>query len=204
MRRPCLLRAALAVLLLSACASSSAAPASRPGSAATPSVRSAAGIGASPGAAQSVALPCLEAIAPESHPSGDSTVVLGVVALPTGEARTFALQTSLSGENDPTARLFAKQGLEVKAGAAFEIVVPDEVADRFSVGWGNPGRRTRRLVVQGCDEGSAWLAYAGGYWVRHVGCLPLIVRAGGREQRVLIGVGAPCPGQKPPPKPTQT
>src|SRR5207253_11145210 len=123
-----------------------------------------------------------------------------------------------SGERDPSARLFAKEGLFIKTDAALELVVPDQVASRFAIGWGSPARRTRHLVVQGCppgscaadhgssvcDSSSSWLGYPGGYSVRQVGCLPLLVRAAGQEQRVLIGVGAPCPGQQPPPDPTNT
>jgi hypothetical protein len=152
----------------------------------------------------SVTLPCLDSPGSEAHPAAGSTVVLGVVALPTSETMGTALQTSPSGESDTNARLFAKQGLDVKTGADLEIVVPDEVANGFSIGWGSPVRRTRHLVVDPCESSSPWLAWAGGYWVRQVGCMPLVVRSRGREQRVLIGVGAPCPGQRPPPQPTQT
>jgi hypothetical protein len=199
------MRAALPEVLLSACSHASPDPSQRPEVGATPSVGpSISETGASAGAAPSVTLPCSQAIDSELRPSTASRVVLGVVALPTSDAAPVALQTSLSGEPDRSARLFAKQGLEIKIGAAFEIVVPDEVANRFSIGWGSPGRRTRHLVVPGCDGSPDWLAYAGGYWAQQVGCMPLLVTAGGQEQRVLIGVGAPCPGQRPPPQPTQT
>ena len=204
MRRLSLGRVAVAVLLLSAC-SQATPPANPTNPGATPSVGSSSTAVSPPtGVASSTTMPCHAVIGSESRPASDSTVVLGVVALPTSDARGHALQTSLSGERDPAGRLFAKQGLEVRAGGAFEIVVPDEVADRFSSGWGNPGRRTRQLDVQDCHSGSQWLVYAGGYWVQRVACLPLIVRAAEQEQRVLIGVGAPCPGQRPPPQPTQT
>jgi hypothetical protein len=207
------MRAAVAVLLLVACSPPSAAPPNGPASRATPSSGSAT---REPGAAPSATLTCSDAIGSDLPPR-DLAVVLGVVALPTSEASRFALQTALSGERDPAARLFAKQGLLIRTGVSFEIVVPDEVASRFAIGWGSPARRTRDLVVGGCpsgscaadhgsaicDSSSAWLAYPGGYWVQQVGCLPLLVRAAGREQRALIGVGAPCPGQRLPPAPTQ-
>lgn len=67
------------------------------------------------GAAPSLELQCSESIATLVHPSSGNTVVLGVVALPTSDAMAFALQTDLSGERDPTARLFAKSGLEINA-----------------------------------------------------------------------------------------
>jgi hypothetical protein len=148
-----------------------------------------------------VTLTCIEGF-PEVAPTPELTVVLGVVALPTAETMAAALQTSASGEVDPSARLFAKWGLYVRADAALELIVPDEVADRFSIGWGPPAPRTRRLVVDRCRGNSEWLAFVGGYWVRDPGCMPLLVRTGGQEQRVLIGIGAPCHGQHPPPAPT--
>lgn len=143
--------------------------------------------------------------------------MLGVVALPAAATRPTALQTARSGERDPRARLFAKWGLWIKVDARFELVVPREAADRLSIMWGSPGQRTQHLLVPGCQAGTCsandgsgacdrsdeWLAYAGGYLVRQVACLPLLVRASGQQQRVLIGVGAPCPGQKPPPQPTE-
>lgn len=198
---------ALAVLVLTTCSPTSTTTSNRPASGATPSVGSST---SEAGAAPSLELPCSESIASLLQPSSGNTVVLGVVALPTSDARAFALQTDLSGERDPTARLFAKSGLEINAGAAFEIVVPDEAANRFSIGWGSPAKRTRHLVVRGChaesswaarvgsaicDSGFTWFAYAGGYWLQQVGCLPLLVRAGGQQRRILIGVGAPCAGQ---------
>ena len=38
-----------------------------------------------------------------------------------------------------------------------------------------------------------WLVFAGGYEVDVAMCVPLIVRTGGREQQVRIGVGTGCP-----------
>jgi hypothetical protein len=64
---------------------------------------------------------------------------LGVVALPTSDNMKAALQTRVSGEADPAARLFAKTGLVIRVDAAMELIVPGEVADRLSIGWGSPG-----------------------------------------------------------------
>lgn len=58
--------------------------------------------------------------------------------------------------------------------------------------------------MRGCRDSrrsESWLAYAGGYETAKAGCLTVEVRAGAERQRVQIGVGAPCPGQKPPPQP---
>jgi hypothetical protein len=135
-------------------------------------------------------------------PPGGYQVVLEAVALPTATAQPAALQTAVSGEADPEARLFAKTGLLVRGGAAFEIIVPDEARPGFSVGWGSPAVRARAVTVA-CD-GDGWLAFAGGYWVSEVGCRPLLVRTSGLEATVEIGVGAPCAGQDPPPEPTES
>ena len=53
-------------------------------------------------------------------------------------------------------------------------------------------------------EGGKWLAYAGGYWIDHPACVPIIVRTGGKQQTVHIGIGTPCPGQQPPQGPSQS
>lgn len=205
MRQTARVPAAMAVLVLSACVDAPPTVSNHP------EPNSAASYG-SPTAPPSTTLHCSAAIDSLVSPSTGYTVILGVVALP------IAVQTNASGQPDPTARLFAKSGLEIWAGAALEIVVPEQIADRFSIGWGSPPRRTRQVVVQGCPEGSCpgnygsggcdrasrWLVYAGGYWGKEVDCLPLEVVAGGRTQQVLIGFGAPCPRQKPYPQPTQT
>jgi len=131
--------------------------------------------------------------------------VLDVVALPTS-SKAAALQTGRTGDPDPAVRLFAKTGLVIKAGTKFEMVVPDEAKDMVSIGWGGtPSTRSRRVTVS-CSaraSSSAWQVYVGGYWVPRPACVPLIVRAGGKEQRVLIGLGTPCPGQRPPQGPSE-
>lgn len=118
-----------------------------------------------------------------------------------------ALQTSRTGDSGST-RLYAKTGLLIRAGATFQLSVPVRVAGRFAIGWGSPAVPTHRLLVTGCrppaGEHGQWLAYAGGYFVHHVMCAPLRVAAAGRTRQVRIGIGAPCPGQRPPPQPSET
>ena len=143
-----------------------------------------------------VTLACRDSIATPSQPDAGLTAVLGVVALPTTGT---ALQTAPSGE--PTGRLFAKAGLVVRAGSALDLVVPAGVG--LLIGWGNPAPRTSHLVVASCP-GAGWLAFAGGYWVDHPACASLLVRVGGHQQRVSIGVGAACPGERPPAQPTSS
>ncbi|MFG2480230.1 hypothetical protein [Streptomyces fagopyri] len=91
------------------------------------------------------------------------------------------------------AGLFAKQGLTVRAGRTFDLVVPPEERNRLAIGWGGSGTKIWRLHVS-CPRRTdgTWLAFPGGYYVPRRACVTLIVRAKGTEQRVQIGVGAAC------------
>lgn len=128
-------------------------------------------------------------------------VVLGVVGLPTSEAGP-ALQAGPGGNGPGFPDLFAKTGLIVRAGAQVELETQEQPGNRTALGWGSWTQEppTRRFVVPGCpdDRGTGWLAYAGGYYADRPLCLPLTVRADGREQQVRVGVGTACPGQAPP------
>jgi hypothetical protein len=187
---------ALAVIIgvaigLSACSSSSASratgQASSTASTAIPTTTTTAAPSGPP-----VTLDCHDVIHDAAVPYAASSVIFDRVVLPTGRT----LQVASSGEKSPSARLFAKQGLLIRPDATFEMIVPAEWSARLTIGWGNPGRRTHHLVVTGCPAptaGAKWLAFAGGYWVAEPACVPVIVRADGREQLVHIAVGTPCP-----------
>ena len=135
-------------------------------------------------------------------PPDDFQIVLGVVALPTSP-RAAALQTTSVNDPDPLLRLFAKTGLFIKAGTRFELIVPDQPADRLAIGWAN-STPSRRVIVANCPDGrhTGWLHYPDGYWLSAPACVSLIVRADGKDQLVHIGLGTPCPGQQPPPGPS--
>ena len=151
-------------------------------------------------------LPCDEFIATQP-PAHDMRVVLGVVALPRSPHSRRALQTARSDLHDPAARLFGKSGLDVRAGARLRLIVPGPLRNQFSIGWGNAseGHRGTTIGVDGCTgpQGAKWLAYAGGYYARDPFCAPLIFAVHQQRRRVRIGVGKACPGQRPPPQPTQ-
>ena len=135
-------------------------------------------------------------------PPDDMTIYFDSVALPTSDRYPTALQTGAQGEfaHDRAGRLFAKTGLYFKPGHAFEVIVPDELRDRLSIGWGS---RSWSVVVGECVGAPAeWLALPGGYWVADPLCAELIVRSAAGEQRVQIGLGVACPGQAPPPQPS--
>lgn len=139
-------------------------------------------------------------------PAPDLEVVLGSVALPTAP-KASALQTAPSGEPQPALRLYAKTGLAVRSGARIEIEVPAGMRNRLAIGWGGAPSTPSWLIRIRCPPVAGrpvWYAYAGGYWLPRTGCLSLIVRVNGREQRVHVGLGTPCPGQQPPQGPSST
>lgn len=150
-------------------------------------------------------LPCREVIG-TGQPVSGMHVVLGVVALPASPWMRRALQTARSGLPDPRARLFAKEGLVIRAGARLRLIVAQRLRDRLSIGWGNAGEghRGSTIAVDACSgpRGARWLGYAGGYFVRDPMCAPLIVDANGQRQQVQIGIGKACAGQRPPVEPT--
>lgn len=152
----------------------------------------------SPAPAGESTLACGDSI-DEDAQVGPLRVVLGVVALPVSPGYQ-ALETSPTGAGNGALRLFAKTGLLVKPGTAFELIVPGQFAGHLSIGWGSPGTPSQRVVVSDCaNPGGGWLAYAGGYWIDHPACVAIVVRAGGQRQQVRIGLGTPCPGQQAPP-----
>jgi hypothetical protein len=151
------------------------------------------------GAGGGSVLPCSTGTRVSDATVAPFRVVLGVVALPVSPGYP-ALQTSLA--NGPR-RLFAKNGLFIRPGTTFELIVPARLTGRLSIGWETP---SRRVVVSGCasPRGGGWLAFVGGYWIDHPACVRVIVRSGGRQQQVPIGLGKACPGQRPPQGPSQS
>jgi hypothetical protein len=202
------LPATVIAMLLVGCTSSGVA--SRPGKAgsATASGRNSTqpnGTATSPAApAGESALTCGNYVDGKAAPAAPLRVVLGVVALPASPGYP-ALGTSLSGDSNRALRLFAKTGLVIRPGATFELIVPAPFANRLSIGWGKPGTPSHRVIVNNCSgPGGGWLAYAGGYWIDQPACVPIIVRTGSKQTEVHIGVGTPCPGQRPPQGPSQS
>jgi hypothetical protein len=193
--------AAAACVLLVGCTSRHTQAPTKPATASTRPISTSVTTASQPAAAAT--LPCRNYIDTHPPPAGFQ-IVLGVVALPTSPSYS-ALQTSLTGAGNGPLRLFAKTGLVIKNRESFELIVPTEVADHLSIGWGGgPSTPSHRVVVSNCASagGSGWLAYPGGYWIDHPACVPLIVKAGTRQQEVHIGLGTPCPGQAPPQGPS--
>ena len=127
------------------------------------------------------------------------TVVAQRVALP-----VRALQAPPPSERaGPNAWFFAKDGLVVRSGTTFELVVPEGWRGRFALSWGQ-APLTHHLRVEPCGPKRPqsfignWQAFAGGYYVPEPACVPLIVRTPKKDYRVKVGVGVACPGQAPP------
>lgn len=196
MRRLALSGAIAAALLTCACSAGSTQPDTTK---APPDSSSADGSDMAPVGSSST-LDCADSIGTDP-PGNDLQTVLGVVALPTSKTST-ALQT-ISHPGADRQRLFAKTGLVVRAGTEFELVVPDRVGSHLRIQWGGHPTSmppSHRVVVPQCPDtgGTGWLVFAGGYWLDHPACLPVVVRAAGKHQSVDIGLGTPCPGQRRP------
>ncbi|WP_067170584.1 hypothetical protein [Microtetraspora niveoalba] len=156
----------------------------------------------SPSPAPSGSVRCADAISGEPAPPDGFEIIGGAVALPTNVVRTEALQAATAELPDGSRGSFAKQGLLVRRGHHVELTVPENLTGRAWMIWGLPGKPGARVVVGRCEAKDEWAVFAGGYLVRDTGCLPVRVRVdGGPVQEVTIGVGAPCPGQGPPPRP---
>ena len=150
-------------------------------------------------AATRTTLMCADQIGWPRSPAPGSSVTFGRVALPTKKA----LGAVKLHPKNPRSRYWAKQGLLVKPGTSFELIVPVAWVSRLTIQWGSPGTPTRHLWVTNCRSkraGAHWLAFAGGYTVNKPSCVPLIVKAGNQRRTVHIGVGKACAGQAPPPK----
>ena len=206
-RGSALVTAAVIGMLLAACTSGTG----RPGSGKTGPAATSGHTPARPdGLSTSSATPAAESVLDcgsfidDNARAAPLQVVLGVVALPASPGYP-ALQTSLSGDGNGPLRLFAKTGLVIRPGTTFELIVPARFTSRLSIGWGAPGTPSHRVLVGNCaSTGGGWLVYAGGYWIDHPACVPIIVRAGGKQQQVHIGVGTACPDQRPPQGPSQS
>jgi len=143
-------------------------------------------------------LRCADSTASFEQPPADGQILFNLVALPTSKA----LQANRSGDLESAGHLFAKAGLYIASGASFSLIVPADWVGRLTIGWGSPGQRTTHLYVRDCTASGSqkhWLAFAGGFWIGRPACVPLLVKTASQEQTVQIGLGAPCPGQAPPP-----
>lgn len=135
-------------------------------------------------------------------PPSDFTIVLDSVALPAASTYPYALQTNRRETDNGEPFYFAKTGLYWRGDASFEIDVPDELKDRLAINWGSGDQPKAHSVSADCKLDNEWAGAPGGYWVTEPMCAEVIVRVDGAEQRELLGLGTPCPGQEPPQGPS--
>ncbi len=135
--------------------------------------------------------PCTPSVDTLAAPPAGYRLVGKDVAVPDAPV----ISTDDSGEADPAARLFAKWGLVVRAGAVVDLRVAPGWQDRARLGWGGTGTPAATVTVHACapEGGQAqWMAFVGGTWVAQAACVPLIVTSDGQDDPVDLGIGLPC------------
>ena len=88
---------------------------------------------------------------------------------------------------------FTKTFLAIRSGTVSELVVPDRWLGHLAFQW-NSAEPTH-LRIGPCSGDAAWIIFPGGYLVSEVGCYDFVVRTGGIDESVSVGLGAPCAGQ---------
>lgn len=156
----------------------------------------------------STEVPCGANTGGSDPDAADWTILDEAVALPsTDNAALQAVEVAAFGGGSEGSDIvdeswwWSKHGLLVKGTAHIEVEVPTEHVGDMRIGWGGGPATPVVSVTVDCDpQLDFWLAFPGGYWVREPGCYPVDVRVdGGPASQVYIGIGAPCPGQEPPP-----
>jgi hypothetical protein len=127
----------------------------------------------------------------------------GVVALQTSTSTRVALQAGpFSNAHLRAYGYFAKTPVYVRTnGKSATISVAKSARGRVAMSWGNTefdGIATRSFTIGPCSGTTKWIGFPGGYYPSRRGCFDFVVRAGRRDTRVRVGLGAPCPGQQPP------
>lgn len=139
-------------------------------------------------------LPCQNMILSDEDVPEDYEVLLDVIALPTASSAPRALQAGRHDGTDPPS-YFAKTGLLVRSGAAFELKVDHPLT--VGIRWGSPTEFSSTISSQGCP-GESWIAFAGGFVVQEPTCVRLILTADDQQEVFSVGAGAACQGQQPP------
>ena len=118
-------------------------------------------------------------------------VVLNAVALESNRV----LQVFPSGEGAPSARLFAKTWLWVRAGVAMTLTIVDDQPGGPTMGWGSPAARATQVRVPACPAlgGPGWIGWPGGFWVASSQCVHVAVMQGTRLLDVPMSIGQECP-----------
>lgn len=144
-------------------------------------------------------LPCGDVIDQDDEPPDGYTSILDAVALPVAPASEQALQ-AVRDDQDGLPPFWSKTGLLVRTGVGVTVAV-DAPEGAAVLGWGHAGDPDYfrpAITTPGC-AGDGWLAFPGGFRVDEPRCLDLVITTVDAEQRVQVGIGAPCEGQQPSP-----
>lgn len=134
-------------------------------------------------------------------PSEGRMVVLDSVALPDSTVAPALQVDRQQGTSPPLQRFFAKDGLGFRVGTQWRLTVSSKASSHLRIGWGSPpspGTVVRSPVECRFPTDADWVWYPGGYWTDKPGCYSVVVEVGEQEQRVDVGIGKPCTGQRPP------
>jgi hypothetical protein len=147
-------------------------------------------------------LNCRDPIGSAATPPPSVHTIGEAVALQTSTSTRRALQTARFADA-PGFRYFTKTPVYVRTnGKSATISVPRRQQGRIAMSWGNTdsdGVATQSFTVGPCSATTNWIVFPGGYHITRPGCFRLVVRVAGNDERVEVGLGAPCPGQRPPP-----
>jgi len=160
-------------------------------------------------ATPSATLNCNAPIGAVSTPPRSLTSISGTVALQTRSSTHRAIQAAAQPDaTSPYERYSAKTPLYVRTGGAkAEIIVPRKWLGRLALDWGNSAPRTvatESLTVGPCAGSARWIVFPGSYYLAKPACIELVIRVTGHDHRVRMGVGTPCPGQRPPIQPSDS
>jgi hypothetical protein len=149
-------------------------------------------------------LNCRDPIGSATKPPHSVRTIGGAVALQTSTSTRRALQTARTSDVASAAyHYFTKSPVYVRTnGKSSTITVPRRQWGSIAMSWGNTdsdGVATQSFEMGPCPGSTKWIVFPGGYYVTRPGCFALVVRVAEKATRVMIGLGAPCPGQRPPP-----
>jgi hypothetical protein len=153
---------------------------------------------------RSAALDCDDPIDAVPAPPSLLRTFGGTVALQTSTSTSLALQGSpISDPAIARYHYFSKTPVYVRTnGKSATISVTRSSRGRVAPSWGNTdadGVATNTFTFGPCSGSATWIGFPGGYYLTRRGCFDFVVRAGRKNTRIRVGLGAPCPGQQPPP-----
>jgi hypothetical protein len=140
---------------------------------------------------------CEHAIDQVVEPSDTGRLVLGRVILPPESQVLQVAPAFRSGW-----KLFAKHGVVVSAGEPVKLEVPVGSRRNYALRYARDARAFRARLwgqtsveIEPCPPGILdlhWTAFAGGFELHRPACIPLLVHAHGKTERVRLSVGKRC------------